>query len=196
MLHIATERLNLPTVSSSCWSWKEEALDDLPWKDERGPPSIKHWNCFKGNIGETSERWGGAHMGFSKRTDTILNWTEVSPWSAQPWKEAKSTAVAGREQTLLVLTATDKPEIKGRRQSKSWQPCAKQLTWGKVMLMRLNRLCRRLEMTIRPPPGGPMAAMRNMSCWKETIRGEWSKALTRQASRLCVCPPTILGDIF
>ena len=26
----------------------------------------KHWNCFKGNMGETSERWGGVHMGFSK----------------------------------------------------------------------------------------------------------------------------------
>ena len=31
------------------------------------------WNCFKGNIGETSERWGGVHMGFSECIDTILN---------------------------------------------------------------------------------------------------------------------------
>ena len=23
--------------------------------------SDKHWSCFKGNIEETSERWGGAH---------------------------------------------------------------------------------------------------------------------------------------
>ena len=33
--------------------------------------SDEHWNCFKGNIRETSERQGGAHMGFSKCIDTI-----------------------------------------------------------------------------------------------------------------------------
>jgi len=30
-----------------------------------------HWNCFK-------ERRSGAHMGFSERIDTILNWTELN----------------------------------------------------------------------------------------------------------------------
>ena len=35
--------------------------------------SDEHWNRFKGNVGETSERRGGAHMGFSKHKDTILN---------------------------------------------------------------------------------------------------------------------------
>ena len=35
--------------------------------------SDKHWNHFKGNIGETSERWDRVHMGFAERTDTILN---------------------------------------------------------------------------------------------------------------------------
>ena len=40
--------------------------------------SDEHWNCFKGNVGETSERWGGAYMGFSENIDTILNWTELN----------------------------------------------------------------------------------------------------------------------
>ena len=31
--------------------------------------SDEHWNSFKGDVGETSERRGGAHMGFSERTD-------------------------------------------------------------------------------------------------------------------------------
>ena len=31
------------------------------------------WNCFKGNVGETSERWGGVHMGSPECIDTILN---------------------------------------------------------------------------------------------------------------------------
>ena len=35
--------------------------------------SDKHWNCLKGNIGKTSERRGGAHMGFSECIDTSLN---------------------------------------------------------------------------------------------------------------------------
>ena len=35
--------------------------------------SNEHWNRFKGNVGETSERRGGAYMGFSERIDTILN---------------------------------------------------------------------------------------------------------------------------
>ena len=35
--------------------------------------SGEHWNRFKGNVGETSERRGAAHMGFSERIDTILN---------------------------------------------------------------------------------------------------------------------------
>ena len=35
--------------------------------------SDEHWNRFKGNVGETSERRDGAHMGFSDRIYTILN---------------------------------------------------------------------------------------------------------------------------
>ena len=37
--------------------------------------SGEHWNSFKGNVGGTSERRGGAHncVGFSERMDTILN---------------------------------------------------------------------------------------------------------------------------
>ena len=37
----------------------------------------EHWNRFKGNVGETSERQGGVHMSFSEHIDTILNWTEL-----------------------------------------------------------------------------------------------------------------------
>ena len=43
---------------------------------ERASQSDKHWNCFKGNVGNTSERQGGGHMGFPERIDTILNSTE------------------------------------------------------------------------------------------------------------------------
>ena len=33
----------------------------------------QHWNCFKGNIGDTPERRGGAHMGLAERIDTFLD---------------------------------------------------------------------------------------------------------------------------
>ena len=35
--------------------------------------SDEHRNCFKDNVGETSERRGGAHMSFSERIAIILN---------------------------------------------------------------------------------------------------------------------------
>ena len=35
--------------------------------------SFEHWSRFKGDFGETSERRGGAHMGFAEHIDTILN---------------------------------------------------------------------------------------------------------------------------
>ena len=34
---------------------------------------IKYWNCFKGDVEETSQRQGGAHVGFFERIATILN---------------------------------------------------------------------------------------------------------------------------
>ena len=40
---------------------------------EGDPQSDEHWNRFKGDVGETSERRGGAHMGFAEHIDTILN---------------------------------------------------------------------------------------------------------------------------
>ena len=47
------------------------------WTREGHRQSDEHWNRFKGNAGETSERRGGAHMGFSERMDTILSKTEL-----------------------------------------------------------------------------------------------------------------------
>ena len=40
--------------------------------------SGEHRNCFKGHAGDASARGGGAQMGFSKRTETSLNLTELS----------------------------------------------------------------------------------------------------------------------
>ena len=40
--------------------------------------SDEHWNRFKGNVGEISERRGGAHLGVSECIDTILNLTELN----------------------------------------------------------------------------------------------------------------------
>ena len=53
---------------------KEEALDNLSWKGERGPSDeqtvskVTLWKLL---------RQGGAHMGFTKCIDTILSWTEL-----------------------------------------------------------------------------------------------------------------------
>ena len=75
---------------------KEKALDDLPWKDERGPSSIRRTlEPLKGNVGETSERRGGAHNYGLFRAHRYhlqlneMNWTEPVFWtlhdSANRW---------------------------------------------------------------------------------------------------------------
>ena len=79
---------NSAAVSSQwkCWWVQNEMLRcNAMWCDmnEAGVSQplqvvMSNWapSCFKGNAGETSDRQGGAHMGFSKRIDNILNWTE------------------------------------------------------------------------------------------------------------------------
>ena len=72
-----------PTVAWMREARKEEALTIFLERTREGHrQSDEHWNCFKGNIGETSERWGGAHMGFSERIDIISSWTELNGISA------------------------------------------------------------------------------------------------------------------
>ena len=82
------EKLDSPTVSTVCQiqipptAWrraakKEEALSNKNslGKTRKGQ-SDQHWHRFKGNTGETSARWGAAHMGFFQCVNSILNWTE------------------------------------------------------------------------------------------------------------------------
>ena len=55
-------------------------------------------NCFKGNFGETFQRWGTAHMGFFKHIDTTLNCT-VLPGTVLSWFLHKQTEMVSRSQT-------------------------------------------------------------------------------------------------
>ena len=52
------------------------------WKGHR--QWDEHWNCSKGDVGVTSKRLGGAHVGISVRTDTILNLTELNWTTTDP----------------------------------------------------------------------------------------------------------------
>ena len=54
---------------------KEEALEIFLERTKEGHrQSDEHWNHFKGNNAETSERWvKRIIMGFSDRIDTVLN---------------------------------------------------------------------------------------------------------------------------
>ena len=58
-------------------AWRREARKEPSSrrKDEREShrQSDERWDCFKGAVGETSERRGGAYMGFPERIDTTLN---------------------------------------------------------------------------------------------------------------------------
>lgn len=55
----------------------EEEPDNLPWKDKKGPQSIRPTSLFQRQCcKKTSERQCGAFMGLPKPTDTNLNWTD------------------------------------------------------------------------------------------------------------------------
>ena len=58
-----------PRTATSTFTESERTRESNRQSDE-------HWNRFKGNVGETSERRGGAHMGFSELTDSILTLSE------------------------------------------------------------------------------------------------------------------------
>ena len=76
----------------------QHSIDHLEEKGvERGSAtrsSLKSdWNCFKGN--ETAERQGGAHMGFSERIDTILDWTIPGTLSVELFNQPAFCRFAG-----------------------------------------------------------------------------------------------------
>ena len=54
--------------------------------------SDQYCNYFKGNIGGTPERRGGAHKGLPERINTILNWTELN------WTETRGVLLKRRQQ--------------------------------------------------------------------------------------------------
>ena len=52
---------------------KEETLDDLPSKDERGPSQTNIGTVSKATLGKFLKDGVERNKGFSERTDTILN---------------------------------------------------------------------------------------------------------------------------
>ena len=67
-----------PSIAWRREARKENALDDLLESTRDGHQSDHHWNRFTGNVGETSERRAGAHIGFSEHNDTILKRSETN----------------------------------------------------------------------------------------------------------------------
>ena len=73
-----------PLVAWRREALKKEAIGDLPRKDESRPSgqSDGHWNRYRSNVGETSERRGGArNYGLfpAHIYHLELNWTELNP---------------------------------------------------------------------------------------------------------------------
>ena len=59
-------------------------VNNLPWKGERGPSWVRRTlELFQRQRRENSERRDEAHMGFSARIITILNWTELEGLEVQ-----------------------------------------------------------------------------------------------------------------
>ena len=64
--------LVLVDIAEDCGRRKRETIF-LEGTREDHRQSDEHWNRFKGNVGETSERRTGENMDFSERIDSILN---------------------------------------------------------------------------------------------------------------------------
>ena len=86
-----------PSITWRREAWKEEALDDLPWKDERGLSSIRrtlepfqrrHW----GNFWEKECRAYGLFLAHGFRLE--LNWTEQTKlWSKEKKRKRKTKEI-------------------------------------------------------------------------------------------------------
>ena len=59
--------------------------------------SHEHWKCFQGNVGETAEIQGGAHMDVYER---IPSWTELN-WT-EPIVETGSTVVSFHQKLACI----------------------------------------------------------------------------------------------
>ena len=70
----------------------------------------EHWNCFKGNIGETSDRLGGVHKLWVFPSPQIPSWTELNWCLTVPGDHAylqfTATQELVRTMRLTVLVAT------------------------------------------------------------------------------------------
>ena len=93
-----------PSIAWKREARKEEALDDRH--------SDEHWKCFKGNVGETSERRDGAYMGFSARTDTVLMAViSVVELIGRSRDEAKCRCMAQQEEDQEHLQSDVQPSV-------------------------------------------------------------------------------------
>ena len=92
-------------------AWRRVAQkDDLPWQDEKGrSSSVRHWNCFKGCLRETSEMvcsvyglFQAHRIRFFHLEETKLN---VSQWeNEETAKNKQNTAnTTWLWQVLLIL---------------------------------------------------------------------------------------------
>ena len=97
--------------------WKEEALDDLLWKDKRGSSSIRQtleplqrWNW--GNCWEIG--WSAYGLFQARRYHLELNWTELT-WLVCIVRKEKWLALplTRTEGTLLVFTKACGPPLLG-----------------------------------------------------------------------------------
>ena len=91
----------------------------------------KYWHCFKGNLGETAERWGGACMGLSEHYDAILswNWNISTEWERPVLKcVLRHSKLTARPVFNVYMAVQDlSPNIMGPRLDRHSSECL--LSW-------------------------------------------------------------------
>ena len=95
-----------PSITWRKEAWKEEALDDLPWRDESGPlligRTLELFQRWRGNFWETGCSAYG--LSWTHRYHLEQNWTELTlAASLWRWNEAMVTATVQAAQAEVTV---------------------------------------------------------------------------------------------
>ena len=180
-------------------------LDDLPWKRERGPSSVRRtWELFRRQrLGVLRDGWSA--YWFSERTDTTLNWavaqgTELSTlWAAFEKEQKKvekfnSSEAQKSQDTEIASAITKRPgkrfghlsvSIDSVSFATSSQPCINDTL--KSLSRRLRQVwvrhSQRIQNVIRTwktdgsSSNNPNKTTSNKQQQQQTVPADWSQQL-------------------
>ena len=153
-LAVSSDVQCLGAWDTTCWYKATNTAPSIAWRREARMrkshhQSDEHWNCFKANISESSERWGGVHMSFPEHKDTILKVLWTGSMAVGEYQLPKELCSCGAKWLLLLP-----PPPPPHRKKKFWIPptlCTQDRTdtpsrgpLPSIWSLSFNKMCRHL----------------------------------------------------